>query len=305
MSAATPVFQASSFLLAPLMLGVINRVKAMVAGRSGPPLLQPYYDIWKLLQKGAVYSRTATWVFRAGPAIGLAAVATAMLLFPIGFAAAPMGFAGDHVVFAGLFALMRFFTVLAALDTGSSFEGMGASREVTFSALAEPALMLVLATLVLVTGSISLSGALGAGLRDAWSGGTGPALVLIMGALFLLLLAENARIPVDDPNTHLELTMVHEVMVLDHSGPDLAYITYGTALKLWLFASLLVGIAAPVSGGAAAEGAVFLVGMLAVAVAVGIVESSRARLKMAQVSQLVIFAAALGAAGMMLAALAR
>jgi formate hydrogenlyase subunit 4 len=127
-----------AFVGAPLLLGVTNRTKAVFAGRSGAPLLQPYYDLWKLLNKGAVYSRTTTWVFRAGPVIGLAAVLVATLLLPFGGCPAPLWFAGDLILFAYLLGLARVFTVLAALDTGSAFEGMGASREVLFSTLAEP-----------------------------------------------------------------------------------------------------------------------------------------------------------------------
>ena len=142
---------------------------------------------------------------------------------------------------------MRFVTVLAALDTGSAFEGMGASREVQFAALAEPALLLGLAVLVRSTGSLSLSGAFAALTPAAWAH-QGAALVLVLGTLFVVFLAENARIPVDDPNTHLELTMIHEVMVLDHGGPDLGLIHYGAALKLWVLGALLVGVALPVQG---------------------------------------------------------
>src|SRR5260370_1391653 len=138
---------------APLLLGVTNRTKAVFAGRNGPPLLQPYYDLWKLLLKGAVYSRTTTWVFRAGPVIGLAAVLTATAIVPFGGCRSPLSFAGDLILFAYLLGLARVFTVLAALDTGSAFEGMGASREVLFSTLAEPSLLLALAAVARQTDS--------------------------------------------------------------------------------------------------------------------------------------------------------
>ena len=302
MSAATIVSQIAGFVLAPLMLGVISRTKAVFAGRNGAPLLQPYYDLWKLLQKGAVYSSTTTWLFRAGPVIGLAAASTAMLLLPTGKSSAVISFPGDLIAFAGLLGLMRFVTVVAALDTGSSFEGMGASREVMLSAIAEPALFMGLAVLAMVSGSLSLTGMLDTGFSGSWRGATGPAMALVAVALFLVLLAENARIPVDDPNTHLELTMVHEVMVLDHSGPDFAFILYGAALKLWLFASLLVGILLPVhTGNAAGDGAVYLIGMAIVAVAVGVVESSVARLRMVQVPHLLAGAGILSGLGVVLA----
>jgi formate hydrogenlyase subunit 4 len=285
----TVLFQVAAFILAPLMLGVISKTKAVMAGRTGAPSLQPYFDIWKLLQKGAVYSTTTTWVFRAGPVVGLAAIATAMLLLPIGMADAPMAFNGDLLVFAGLLGLMRFFTVLAALDTGSSFEGMGASREVTLAAVAEVPLFLSLAAIALVSGSVSLSDMLGGGVASAWLSTSGPPLILVVSALFLVLLAENARIPVDDPNTHLELTMIHEVMVLDHSGPDFGFITYASALKLLAFSTLLLGLVLPVNtGSAAVDGVVFLAGVLMMAMLIGIIESSMARLRMMQVPQMLM-----------------
>jgi formate hydrogenlyase subunit 4 len=286
--------------LSPLLLGVINRTKAFFAGRHGQPLLQTYFDLWKLLQKGAVYSRTTTWLFRAGPMIGLAAALTATLLMPLGKCPASLSFPADFLLFAGLLGLMRFFTVVAALDTGSSFEGMGASREVFFSALTEPALFVALATLVRETGQLSLSTMFGQVSNAHWLH-SGPALGLVVLALMIVLLAENSRIPVDDPNTHLELTMIHEVMVLDHGGPDLAFIFYSAALKLWLLSALVVGIVLPGTGDPRlnlllAVGAVF-----GVAVIVGVIESVMARLRLMIVPQLLVGAGALAATAFLLA----
>jgi len=279
--------------LPPLLLGVINRVKALFAGRTGPPLLQPYFDLLRLLRKGSVYSRTTTWVFRAGPVVGLAAVATAGLLLSFGGAPALLSFTGDFVLFAYLLGLARFFTALAALDTGSAFEGMGAAREVSFASLAEPALFLCLVVLARATGALSLSQMLGEGLGGAWST-SGPALLLIALALFVVALAENARIPVDDPNTHLELTMIHEVMVLDHSGPDLAFILYGAALKLFLFGALVVRLALGFHFDSPwAALLAFLAGMFLFAVAVGMVESVMARLRLSRVPQMLVGASVL------------
>jgi formate hydrogenlyase subunit 4 len=279
--------------LSPLLLGAINRVKAVFAGRTGPPLLQPYFDLRRLLGKQAVYSRTTTWVFRAGPVLGLAAVVAAGLLMSFGGAPALLPFPGDFVLFAYLLGLGRFFTALAALDTGSSFEGMGASREVTFASFAEPALLLCLLVLVRATGSLSLSGMLHAELSSLWVT-EGPALLLAAVALFGVALAENARIPVDDPTTHLELTMIHEVMVLDHSGPDLALIQYGASLKLFLFGALVVRLALgfPFSS-PWWQLLVFLGGMALFAVVVGVVESTTARLRLNRVPQLLVGAAVL------------
>lgn len=285
--------------LAPLFLGVINRTKAWVAGRRGQPLLQAYYDLWRLLHKGAVYSRTTTWIFRAGPVAGLAAVVAALALMPFAGCPALVFFPGDLVLFAGLLGVMRFGTMIAALDTGSSFEGMGASREAWFGALAEPVLWLSLAVLVRLTGQLGLSSMQTAIGLGAWSA-SAPELALVAMALFAVFLAENSRIPVDDPNTHLELTMVHEVMVLDHSGPDFAFIQYAAALKHWVLASLLAGVIAPVHTGRAwIDATAGLAAMAALAVATGLVESAMARLRLARVPQLLVGAGALGAMALM------
>jgi formate hydrogenlyase subunit 4 len=292
-----------ALLLAPILPGLIARTKAIAAGRNGPPIAQAWFDVARLLGKGAVYSRTTTWVFRAAPSVGLAAILTALLIVPSFGADAPFSFAGDVILLVALLALMRFATVLGALDTGSSFEGMGASREAAFSALAEPALLFGLATLARATGGRSLSEMFGAGLGRGWLGlgSMAPALALVLASLFVLLLAENSRIPVDDPNTHLELTMIHEVMVLDHSGPDLAFLEYAAALKLWVFETLLVGLALPVrTGSAAADAALFLLGMAIVSVGVGLVESTMARLRLPRVPQLLLGASVLAAFGLVL-----
>ena len=285
--------------LSPLLPGVINRTKAFFAGRRGPPLLQTYFDLWKLLLKGAVYSRTTTWIFRAGPIIGLAATLTAAMLVPLGNFPALIAFPADFLLFAGLLGMVRFFIVVAALDTGSSFEGMGASREVFFSALAEPALFVALATLARQTHTLSLSSMFGLVSGAHWLQ-AGPVLILVVIALMILLLAENARIPVDDPNTHLELTMIHEVMVLDHGGPDLAFVLYSSALKLWLFAALMVGMMLPATGNSALSLLLAVGGMLIVAVVVGVIESVMARLRLVIVPQLLVGAGALVAVAFLL-----
>ena len=302
-----PVLQLFVHLLAvllapPLLLGVINRVKARFAGRRGPPLLQPYYDLVKLMRKGSVFSRTTTWVFLAGPVVALSAVFVAAMLVPLGFDRAPIGFEGDLVFFAYLFGLARFFTVLAALDTGSAFEGMGAAREATFSCLAEPALFMGLLAGVRLSGGLSLGQILGGGGALPWSAAGAP-MVLVVVSFFILLLAENSRIPFDDPNTHLELTMIHEVMVLDHSGPAFGFVLYGAALKLFVFAALVVRLVVPLSTlPPAAEWAAFGAGMLGVAVLIGVVESTMARVRLLQVPRLLVSACLLSAFGLILVA---
>jgi len=289
-----------ALLLAPLLLGIISRTKALVAGRRGPPLFQPYRDIRKYLRRGAVYGDVTSWVFRLGPVVNLAALAAALLITPLGGVGSAVSFSGDVILLAGLLALGRFAIVLAALDTGSSFEGMGASREVHFAALAEPAFFLALATLARVTGSFSLT-PIYQGLSAAIWLGALPALALVAITLLVLALVENTRIPIDDPTTHLELTMIHEVMVLDHSGPDLAYIHYGAALKLWILGGLLVGLAVPVrSGNIWLDGAAMLLGMALLAGAIGMIESAMARYRLNHVPQFIVGAATLSAVAFIL-----
>jgi formate hydrogenlyase subunit 4 len=280
-------------LLAPLLPGVATRTRAFLTGRRGAPVHQLYFDLAKLWRKGVVYSTTTTWVFRLAPvAVTVTAILAACLL-PLDGRQSVMSFSGDLIAFASLLALGRFSLVLAGLDTGSSFEGMGASREVTFASFAEPALFLCFIALVRATGSLSLAGMLGRPLADAWPTAA-PSLLMIGAALFAVLLAENSRVPVDDPATHLELTMIHEVIVLDHSGPDLALILYGSALKLGLFGVLLVGVLVPradLPAGTALAG--LAGGLLAVAALVGVVESVMARLRLDRVPQFLVAASAL------------
>jgi formate hydrogenlyase subunit 4 len=284
-----------ALVLAPLLFGIVNRTKAFVAGRRGPPLLQLYWDLAKYLRRGAVYGETTSWLFRLGPVIGLATAAAAITVTPFGGIGAPASFTGDLIVLAGLLALGRFATVLAALDTGSSFEGMGASREMHFAALAEPALLLALATLAHATDFVSLTSIYRAIDAAAWTGAL-PTFALTAMTLVVLLLVENTRIPVDDPTTHLELTMIHEVMVLDHSGPDLGYIHYAAALKLWIIGSLLVGLLVPVrSGDVWLDLAAMLAGMVGLALAIGMVESAMARYRLMHVPQFIVGAATLSA----------
>jgi formate hydrogenlyase subunit 4 len=286
-------------ILSPLLIGIISRTKAKFAGRKGQPLLQPYYDLIKLVKKGSVYSTTSTWVFRLGPVIGLGAVIISLMIVPSGGNGGMLSFAGDFIFMAYLLGLARFVTVIAAMDTGSAFEGMGASREVQFAIITEVVLLLGLAVLAIGTQEISLTG-IYAGLWTHYVSPLGPVAFLVAFAFLIVLLVENARIPVDDPNTHLELTMIHEVMVLDHCGVDLAFIQYGAALKLWLFSSLLAGIAIPFRAGTPyTDMTVNIIGVFAVAVLVGIIESGMARLRLLHVPQMLIVALAVTAAALL------
>ncbi len=273
-------------LMAPLFLGIINRTKALFAGRKGQPLMQTYFELWKLINKGAVYSRSTSWIFKAAPVVCLAVAITVSYLLPIGEEPAVLAFEGDLIVLIYLLALMRFFMVAAALDTASSFEGMGASREVAFSALAEPALLMALAAVAHLTGSFSLTKISTTLSGASWYGHSG-AMLFAVAALAIITLAENARIPVDDPNTHLELTMIHEAMILDNSGPDLAFILYASAVKLLVFGTLIADLVAPAYGIAGT-----LAVLLAAAVGIGMIESTMARLRLLHVPRLLMAALA-------------
>lgn len=257
-------------LLAPLLPGVINKVKAWVGGRRGPPVLQLYYDLARLWRKGVVLSLAVSPAHIAGPAVAWVALAFAMVLLPLGALGSPLAFRGDLLLLVYLLALARFCTAIAALETGSAFEGMGSAREVSYAVIAEAALLAGLLALSLSSGSLSLTEMLG--------GGSGAGVVLLGAGLFAVLLSENCRVPFDDPNTHLELTMIHEVMVLDHSGPPLAVILHGAAMKLLLFGLLLVQAMGTLGSlSPAASLAVLAVSLLGVAVGVGLVESFLAR----------------------------
>ena len=257
-------------LLAPLLPGIINRVKSLVAGRRGPPILQLYYDLARLWKKSVVMSTLASPAFIAGPAVACVAIVVAAMLVPLGPLGALLSFRGDVLLMLYLLALARFSTAWAAMETGSAFEGMGAAREVSYAILSEAALVAAMLSLSVETGTISL------GTMLAPSAGAGA--VLLAAGLFTVLLAENCRVPFDDPRTHLELTMIHEVMVLDHSGPPLAVILHGASVKLLLFSVLLVQAVLPMGdlSRSAAAGAL-LAGVVTVAVAVGLVESFLAR----------------------------
>lgn len=256
--------------LAPLLPGIVNRVKAWVAGRRGPPVLQLYYDLARLWRKGVVLSHLASPGFVAGPAVAWVALVAAASLVPLGPLGGGVGFEGDAILMIYLLALARFATAWAAMETGSAFEGMGAAREVSYAVLSEAAVITAVLTLSIQSGSVSLSAML------APAAGAGA--VLLAVGWFTVLLAENCRVPFDDPNTHLELTMIHEVMVLDHSGPPLAVVLHGASVKLLLFSVFLVEAVLPLGGlSRVASAACLVAGVLGVGLAVGLAESLLAR----------------------------
>ena len=287
--------------LPPLLLGVIAKTKALFAGRVGPPLLQPYYDLIKLFRKGSVFSTTTTWVFRAGPVVGLVTAGIAVLLVPLANSAAPISFTGDLILLAYLLGLGRFFTASAALDTGSAFEGMGAAREVTFACLAEPAFFLGLLVLAKLSGSLQLAGMLGGSLASHWTT-AGASLALVLLSWFIVLLAENSRIPFDDPE-HPPGT--------DHDprghGPRPQRaglrddpLRGGAQVVRLRCAGRPPGLPLVDRHSAGWTGQSSSAEMLVVAVAVGVVESTMARLRLTHVPVLLVAACLLSAFGVIL-----
>lgn len=288
---------------APLMIGIINKVKAFFAGRRGPRLLQLYYDLGKLLRKSSVYSTSSGPVFKLAPWGNLASSLLMLLLLPAACVSSPLAFGGDLILFIYLAGFGRMLTVLAAMETASAFEGMGASRECQFSMLAEGVLLTVLAALVMLTRSFTLSGCLTTLNPENWlSGGT--ALIFLALAFYLVMLCENCRVPVDDPETHLELTMIHEAMILDNSGSELAAIHYAAAVKLWVFGSFLSTLLLPnLAAGTAVEFAVYYLLMIMFPISIGVVESIMARCRFLKVPQLLAGAFAVAVLSIVLVAI--
>lgn len=269
----------------PFFLGVITKTKASFAGRKGPPLLQSYYDLIKLFRKGVVRSTASSMLLPIAPLITFSVTVTAGLLFPL-LGEAIIQFEGDILLFAYLLAAGRFMTLLAALDVGSSFEGMGASREATFGALSELSFFLLLVVLAMTSHSTSLSTIFHWKLTHL---GWQPVFLLLFATLLFTLLTENSRMPVDDPNTHLELTMIHEVMILDYSGPDLAFVLYGAGIKLFLFMAFAVFLLwPPPPVWNLISITLFFLQMTLLACLIGIIESVTARLRLIKVPQLLI-----------------
>lgn len=252
-------------VLAPLLTGLVRKVKARLLRRQGPPLLQPYRDLVRLARKEAVVAESASWLFRLVPYIVFAATWVAAALVPTFAMGLLFSWSADLIVIIALLGTARFFLALAGMDVGTSFGGIGASREAMFATLAEPALILIVFTLALIAGSTQLSTIAeimltpGIGLRIS--------LGLALIALIIVAIAENGRIPVDNPATHLELTMVHEAMVLEYSGRHLALIELASAMKLLLYASLIVCVFVP--WGLAAAGAPLHVHLIGAAAYVG------------------------------------
>jgi formate hydrogenlyase subunit 4 len=269
-----------------LFLGMINRVKAFWAGRKGASIFQPFYDFTRLLKKGEVISTTTSFVFQIAPTVTFASILFAGFLAPMAGHKALFAFQGDFILFAYILGLGRFFSIIGAMDTGSSFEGMGASREGTFGALVEPAFFIVIASLSALSGAASFETVLR--FPQSANGLMILILFLVIVILFIMILTEGCRVPVDDPNTHLELTMIHEVMILDNSGPNLALIHYGAGMKMVVLTSLLCAMVIPEPPGFLYSALIFIGIQALTAIIIGCVESLMARLKMTHVPHFIL-----------------
>lgn len=259
--------------------GIIIRVKSISSGRKGPTVIQPLKDIWVLLHKGSVFSPTTSIIFQIAPALTLATILTAILMIPFGPRAALITFDNDFVMFAYLLALGKFFSIISALDTGSGFAGMGANREALYSLLIEPAFFILLATFAAITGYTSFSQIFA---HFEIANNHYLIIIAILSCYLLLQIAmiENSRLPVDDPKTHLELTMIHEVMILDNSGFDKALIHLGTMLKFSIYGALIFNSLIPSTLNVWIQIPLFIVLQFCLAAIIGFMESFRARNKM-------------------------
>ncbi len=279
-------------LLAPLVSGVIKNWKARLQNRRGPRVWQPYCDVIKFLRKDMVISEHASWVFHVAPYVVFLTSLLVGLMVPMATAQAPLSLFGGALAIIGLLALGRFFLALAGLDAGSAFGGMGSSREMTISAIAEPAMMLAIFTVAITAGSTDLSRIVQTAQTPDWKL-LNPTHVMAFAALFIVLLAETGRIPVDNPATHLELTMIHEAMLLEYSGRYLAFMEWGASIKQLVLMTLLANIFFPF--GFAADATVaglglsalaYLVKLLLLSAAVVVVETTNAKLRLFRVPDL-------------------
>lgn len=271
-------------IAAVFFTGVIIRVKSMSSGRKGPGILQPVFDVVRLFKKGVVYSETTSFIFQIAPTIYFSSVVMAMLVVPFGQSKGVLSFDGDFIFFAYILALGKFFSIISAMDTGSSFEGMGASREALYSMFAEPAFFILMGSLALLTGHTSfheMFAALHIGSYISYA-------LAILGTFVLMMVAmiENSRMPIDDPKTHLELTMVHEVMILDNSGFDLGLILTAGYLKFAIYGALVVNLFIGVFPYHYSIPMFFVI-QFVLASGVGLIESFMARFRMSHNAQFI------------------
>lgn len=282
-----PVNILMAMLLAPLMPGITNRVKAWFAGRRGPPLLQLYYDFAKSMKKGENTNETTTFVFNFGPVLSLAITILTLSMMPGGNTPSWLGFKGDIIMLVFLLLLSRYAQVLSALDTGSALCSMGASRKAQYAVLLEPTMLLIIGVLAAGSGSVTLQNIF---VTDKYHN-SGSTIMAIM-SMAIIFLVENGRIPYDDPDTLQELTMVQKSIVLEHNGPDLAIAGYASSLKLWLMGMMIVLVACPYLTSIPIYFFMpwLLLGMLIVSIVTGVLESIMARFSFIDIPQYMLMA---------------
>jgi formate hydrogenlyase subunit 4 len=265
--------------------GIIIRTKSIASGRKGPGIFQPLKDVIRLFKKGAVYSKTTSFIFQIAPSVYIASVIMAIMVIPLGEYKGIISFDGDFIFFAYVLGVGKFFNIISALDTGSSFEGMGASREALFSMFVEPAFFILMGSFALLTGHTSFQeifASLHFGSYISYILGVLATFVLVM-----ITMVENSRMPIDDPKTHLELTMVHEVMILDNSGFDLGMILYATDLKFAMYGALIANLFMG-SFPLYLTIPIFLGMQMLFAIAIGLLESFTARFRMSHNAQYIL-----------------
>lgn len=289
---------------APLLTGLVNKLKARLSGRQGAPVVQPFFDLARLAAKETVYSRSSGIVTRLAPIVVWNTTAIAALLIPIGPFPAVISFRGDIILLAYLLGLGRFLQILAALDVASSFEGMGASREARFAVFAEPIFFFTFGSLALVTGHASFQSIFA---EITWSQPMFAVFIVVSSiSIFFLMIVECSRMPVDDPNTHLELTMIHEVMILDASGFDLMLYQHAASLKLMLYSVLVASLLNPFASLGLAGGTIFFVGIIAgLAGMLAVIETLMARFRMVLVPQFLLYATIIGVLNVLIFTLSR
>ena len=279
-------------LLAPfLMMGLINKTKAFWAGRKGASIFQPMFDFIKLMKKDFVVSKTTSCVFRIAPIITFVTVIFASLFIPLATGSAVLNVSAGFIIFAYTLGLGKFLALISALDTGSSFEGMGASREACFTSIVEPAFFMTIASVMALSGNYTFE-SLKMIIQNAGNYGI-LIIIFTVAVLFLMILIEGSRVPVDDPNTHLELTMIHEVMILDNSASDLALFTYANAIKMLLISSLIAYIVIPASVNFWLGALLYLAILFVISLLIGTVESAMARIRMSHVFEFIFIMSSL------------
>lgn len=275
-----------------LMMGVIKKTKTFWAGKKGPSVFQPLFDFIRLMKKDFVISKTTSVVFRIAPIVSFATVLFSALFVPLASGSALINVPAGIIIFAYTLSLGKFVSLLSAMDTGSSFEGMGASREACFTSIVEPAFFMTIASIMALSGNYTFD-SLTTILSSAGSYGI-LITIFAVAILFIMILVEGSRVPVDDPATHLELTMIHEVMILDNSGSDLALFSWANSIKMLLISSLIANMIIPTGISDLLSVLLYLLVIFVIAVLIGTIESGMARIRMSHVFEFIFIMSSFG-----------